>query len=94
MRLVATRIPEGSHGIRVWVSLGPGDDLPEKKVPYDFACNLIHVDSETCELAQAIGVFNTKVAFAIGRKAKELGYIKMIYYEELFFRAIVDNEVY
>lgn len=80
MRIVATPIPDKSHGIRVWKDISPGNDIPENRDPYTFACNLVHVDDDTCELAQAIGTFNRKVALFVGLKALELGYKKMVFY--------------
>lgn len=79
MRILATPIPSKSHGIRVWHNLEPGDCLPENKEAYSFACNLLHIDDVTCEVAQAIGKFNNEIAIQLGIKAVELGYRKLIF---------------
>ena len=79
MRLIATSIPPKSYGVRVWLDLPPGDELPEDKRPYDFACNLIHIDDDTCEVTQAIGKLTKGVAILIGKKTKELGYKRLLF---------------
>lgn len=79
MRVIAVEIPSKSHGIRVWPELEPGLELPEDKSPYSFACNLVHIDENTCEVTQAIGDFSNEVAIGIGLKAIELGYTQLIF---------------
>src|SRR6056297_2437418 len=72
MKIIATPIPKGSHGVRVWINLPPG--LKDTGEDYDFACNLVHVDKKTCKIAQAKGKLNNEVAIEIGLKAIALGY--------------------
>lgn len=75
MKLIATPIPNGSHGIRVWAELPQGDiDTGED---YAFSCNLIHVAPGVCEVQQAQGDLCNEVAVAIGLKAIELGYSRL-----------------
>ena len=78
MRLLATPIPDGSHGVRVWVGLSPGDVEP-KGDPYQFACNLCHISDDLCEVSQAIGDLSNEVAVLIGLKAHELGYKRLTF---------------
>ena len=79
MRIVLSPIPEGSHGVRLWLRLDPGDTFPVDKDPYDFVCTLIHVDDETCEVAQALGKLNNMALKGIGLKAAQLGYKKLTF---------------
>lgn len=79
MRLIATPLPEKSHGIRVWSALNPLDQLPLDKASYDFCCNLLRVDETTCEVAQAMGNLTDEVAIALGTKAIELGYKRLTF---------------
>jgi hypothetical protein len=79
MKLVVTPIPENSHGIRVWNELPAGNELPLEKIPYQFACNLNHVDSDTCEVAQAVGDMTSETVIRIGLTAMELGYKFLIF---------------
>lgn len=72
MKIVATPIPNNSHGVRVWLNQPPGDD--DTGEPYEFACNLCRIDEEHCEVSQAIGELSNDVAILIGLKAIELGY--------------------
>lgn len=65
--------------MRVWRHLDPSTDLPEHKDSYSFACNLLHIDDDTCEVAQAMGDLDHEVALAIGAKAIELGYKRLIF---------------
>ena len=74
MKIIAAPISEGSHGIRVWEE-GSADNAD----PYHFVCNLIHVDSDTCEVAQALGNLTNEAAILIGLKAIELGYKRLIF---------------
>lgn len=79
MRIIAVPLPEHSHGVRVWSSLNALDELPLDKASYDFCCNLIRVDDQTCEVAQAMGKLTDEVAVALGMKAIELGYKKLTF---------------
>lgn len=74
MRIVVTPIPNKSYGVRVWPNLEDSKELPEDKRSYTFACNLIHVDDDTCEVTQAMGEFSNEIAIQLGLKAIELGY--------------------
>ena len=79
MRIVATPIPDNSHGIRVWNSLPEGDSLPRNKDDYQFTCIFVRINSESCELAQAQGKLTKRTLFALGEKARELGYKTMLF---------------
>lgn len=79
MRLVATPIPTGSHGLRVWPDLPPGDTEPDGGPPYAFACNLIRISDDECELSQAIGAMSNRVVIQIGLTAIKLGYKRMTF---------------
>lgn len=75
MKILATPIPNGSHGVLVWVEVPPGDtDTGE---PYQFACNLCRLDDDTCEVTQAIGDLSDDVAVLIGLEVIELGYKRL-----------------
>jgi hypothetical protein len=79
MKLVVEPIPEGSHGIRVWNNLPPGDELPPDKDDYSFACNLKHIDAKVCEVAQAVGDMTSETVVRIGLAAIRLGYETLIF---------------
>lgn len=81
MKILATPIPDGSHGVRVWVEVPPGDtDTGE---PYQFACNLLHLSDTHCEVAQAIGDLSNDIAIAIGLQAIELGYRNLSFHRSM-----------
>lgn len=73
MQVIASSIPNGSHGLIV---------LPDGAVygdDYVLACNLLKVDKSTAEVGQAIGRLNTRSMALIGRKAVELGYTQLMF---------------
>lgn len=78
MRVVFTPIPANSFAVRVWRDVPPGDEFPEDKSNYQFACNLHHIDDDTCDSSLAIGEFDNDMAIAIGVKLAELGYKKLL----------------
>lgn len=78
MRVIASPIPDGSQGVRVWVHEPAGDDEPSSKPDYDFCCVLIRLSDTECEVAQAMSRLTSRItgdAFAqVGLKAYALGY--------------------
>jgi len=74
MRVIASPIPDGSHGVRVWIHESSGPDEPESKADYDFACNLNRVSDTECYISQAIGDLSDEAAILIGVEAYRLGY--------------------
>lgn len=79
MRAVATPIPSGSHGLRLWQDHPPSSTEPEDGAPYSFACNLVRVSDDECELAQAVGAMSNAVVIQIGLAAIKLGYKRMTF---------------
>ena len=79
MRTVAVPIPDKSHGIRVWDQLPESSEVPKNKEPYDFVCVLKHIDDSTCEVTHAMGDLSNEVSIAIGQKAFDLGYEKLLF---------------
>lgn len=75
MKIVAVPIPDGSHGLRVFRDKMPEDH--QDGDPYDFTCNLCHIDRTTCEVTHAMGDLDNEVAIGIGIKAIDLGYKRL-----------------
>lgn len=78
MKILASKIPEGSHGIRVWPDLPPGDtDTGE---PYAFSCNLAHVAPGVCAVEQGQGELTDAIVVEVGLKAIALGYTRLSFH--------------
>lgn len=72
MRLIASRIPPGSHEVAIWSDLPPG--AVDEGQPIDVVCNILHMNQYECIVTHALGDLSDEVNVAIGLKCIALGY--------------------
>ena len=72
MRIIASRIPPGSHEVAIWTELPPGD--VDEGQAIDTVCNIIRMNQYECIVTHALGDLSDEVNVAIGLKCIELGY--------------------
>ena len=72
MRIIATRIPPGSHEVAIWANLPPSD--VDEGQPIDAVCNILRMNQYECIVTHAKGDLSDETNVALGLLCLDMGY--------------------